>query len=233
MVRRTPPMADILGKTFGRLTVIEQVPSIPGKPGRRVACQCRCGASSIHRVTQLIAGITRSCGCIKREQNRQPRKEVVNYMSAHLRLYKALGSASTYPCVDCGGAAAHWSYDNEDPDELVDPRGRRYSVAVGHYHPRCERCHGAYDAQHGTLARICRNGHERRKDNTTLDTYGRTLCLDCQEGRRERQRERRRSTQVCRWDSDKCQHGANIDDRETEFNQLTRRFVCGRTERSA
>jgi hypothetical protein len=64
------------------------------------------------------------------------------------------GSASLYPCVDCGGEAQDWSYDHTDPTELTG-EGRhgmitQYSVWPEFYAPRCRKCHSVFD--HGPAA---------------------------------------------------------------------------------
>ena len=48
------------------------------------------------------------------------RKATVGYGSAHDRVRKAKGSASDYPCHECGGPATDWCYTNDDPNELTD-----------------------------------------------------------------------------------------------------------------
>ena len=71
------------------------------------------------------------------------------WAAIHKRVSRLRGKASGYPCVDCGGAASEWSYDNKDPDHLVDPRLKiAYSLSTNHYVPRCIPCHRAFDANH-------------------------------------------------------------------------------------
>lgn len=57
-------MKDIIGKRFGRLTVIDYSP----KSGY-VVCKCQCGNTKEIRATSLTKRIqpTRSCGCIHKE----------------------------------------------------------------------------------------------------------------------------------------------------------------------
>jgi hypothetical protein len=102
--------------------------------------------------TVLTAGRTRSCGCLLRETNKRKRVETPAYETFHSRLRREVGPATAHPCVDCGGQAEEWSYDHEDPDELlVQPRrGRpvvRYSTNIDHYEPRCRSCHRKFDSQ--------------------------------------------------------------------------------------
>lgn len=57
---------DILGKTFGRLTVIRD----DGRDARgqvRVLCQCSCGNTTSPRIESLVSGNTKSCGCLRKE----------------------------------------------------------------------------------------------------------------------------------------------------------------------
>lgn len=59
----------MVGKTFGRLTVVEQVPAPAGVTGREAwyRCTCQCGGGITTRGTSLRQGITQSCGCLRRE----------------------------------------------------------------------------------------------------------------------------------------------------------------------
>lgn len=77
-------------------------------------------------------------------------KETIGYDGAHGRVRAKKGSASQYKCVGCGDAAAHWAYDNKDPDELVGTsgfrgEGLRYSTNPDHYQPMCVPCHRRFD----------------------------------------------------------------------------------------
>ena len=65
----------MIGQRFGRLIVTGSAPSIPrpkktGKrpgPYKAVEVRCDCGTVKIIRVAGLRRGLTRSCGCLKRE----------------------------------------------------------------------------------------------------------------------------------------------------------------------
>ena len=63
---------DLTGKKFGRLTVLKSAPSRGGRA--RWECQCECGGITETVTYSLIAGFTRSCGCLSRESIRK-----VNY----------------------------------------------------------------------------------------------------------------------------------------------------------
>jgi hypothetical protein len=51
----------VIGRRFGQLTVLEQVPA--ADKYARFRCQCDCGAQKVVRAAHLRAGGTRSCGC--------------------------------------------------------------------------------------------------------------------------------------------------------------------------
>ncbi len=61
---------DLTGKRFGRLTVIKRCPVEYTKSGNRVfkwKCQCDCGniINAVH--SNLVKGVTGSCGCLQKE----------------------------------------------------------------------------------------------------------------------------------------------------------------------
>ena len=58
-----------------------------------------------------------------------------DYTREHKAVKAACGSASDYPCVDCGKTAAHWAWIHGAPVSDVNS-----------YAPRCAKCHAIYDA---------------------------------------------------------------------------------------
>lgn len=76
----------------------------------------------------------------------------VTYYGAHLRIRATRGPASTHACKDCGGAAAHWSYNHQDPNERTDSKLGRYSGSPCFYEPRCVPCHSRFDREARALA---------------------------------------------------------------------------------
>lgn len=59
---------DLAGRQFGRVTVLEKV----GRSSGRISiyrCRCECGMEFDAYASNLKSGRTRSCGCLRREQN--------------------------------------------------------------------------------------------------------------------------------------------------------------------
>lgn len=74
--------------------------------------------------------------------------DVPQFDAIHKRLSRARGSASKYPCVDCGKDAQEWSYNQSDPAELYQAFGAAqvpYSLDINNYDPRCISCHRKFD----------------------------------------------------------------------------------------
>ena len=60
---------DLTGERFGRLTVIGLHPTETRKTYWE--CQCDCGNKNVVRSDSLQCGAIRSCGCLKKEQDKQ------------------------------------------------------------------------------------------------------------------------------------------------------------------
>lgn len=57
---------DLIGRTFGRLTVLQKLP--PDRGGNVLwRCVCECGGAATPRTNHLVSGATVSCGCRHRE----------------------------------------------------------------------------------------------------------------------------------------------------------------------
>lgn len=72
----------------------------------------------------------------------------VSYRTVHQRIRARRGFAKDRKCVDCGGRAAHWSYNNRSPVEREganEGRAVRYSPLLCDYEPRCVSCHKQFD----------------------------------------------------------------------------------------
>ena len=60
-------MTDITGKRFGRLTVIAPDTPCDKEHGYRWIVRCDCGTTFSAYRHNLVTGLTRSCGCLRRE----------------------------------------------------------------------------------------------------------------------------------------------------------------------
>ena len=60
---------NLIGQTFNKLTVIEEIPKEQRKNKKLVEwlCQCECGAYTTVRTNYLKSGHTKSCGCSRAE----------------------------------------------------------------------------------------------------------------------------------------------------------------------
>lgn len=70
------PKINMIGRKFGRLTVIRQVhPSDKISREAWYECLCECGSTKIARGTGLRQGTVSSCGCLRKEVTRRKNKE--------------------------------------------------------------------------------------------------------------------------------------------------------------
>lgn len=69
------PRNVILGKRFGRLVVVEEIPPRGSKERWMSFCKCDCGGTITASNTNLVQGGTTSCGCFKRETMERLGKE--------------------------------------------------------------------------------------------------------------------------------------------------------------
>lgn len=68
-------MNDLTGRRFGRLVVIERAEDVRYENGAMVTqwrCRCDCGNIVVKRSQGLIAGKTKSCGCLRKEIGNKP-----------------------------------------------------------------------------------------------------------------------------------------------------------------
>ena len=103
---------DLRNQRFGRLTVLYRVANKPGTKCARWKCSCKCGNISIVEGKTLVAGKTKSCGCLQKETASQIGKSnikdltnmrfgklVVKYPTAQ----RKSASVVWYCECDCGG----------------------------------------------------------------------------------------------------------------------------------
>ena len=66
----TKMSATLTGQKFGKLVVVALADS-SDKPRTHYLCQCECGRTTIVYTSSLTRGLTRSCGCGKKESSRE------------------------------------------------------------------------------------------------------------------------------------------------------------------
>ena len=68
---------DITGRRFGRLVAIEPIETVRGTKWK---CQCDCGNYTIAARENLIAGNTKSCGCLQDEVRKDNMKKSIHFV---------------------------------------------------------------------------------------------------------------------------------------------------------
>lgn len=64
------PLIDLIGRKFGRWTVLEYIgPTMRGHHAKWL-CRCRCGNERLVCSQNLRMGVTQSCGCYRRDRTR-------------------------------------------------------------------------------------------------------------------------------------------------------------------
>lgn len=91
---------DLTGQTFERLLVLERAENKNG----RVAflCKCNCGNVTVVTSRNLIRGITKSCGCLHKEQLIARNKSCITHGDGHTRLY-SIYNCMKYRCYNKNG----------------------------------------------------------------------------------------------------------------------------------
>jgi cytochrome c553 len=136
------------GDRHGSLVIVERLGRVNGSV--RVSCRCDCGNVKALGLPNLLSGAT--VNCADRENHLDPRHkgEDIGYDGAHNRVKAIKGSASQFPCAECGGPARHWAYSHADAAELRMTHGRQagspYSANPDHYAPMCVKCHARFDS---------------------------------------------------------------------------------------
>jgi hypothetical protein len=72
------PLTDLVGKTFHRFTVIKFLGS--ENNNRLWECRCSCGTIKTLNTKKIMAGNTRSCGCLVKEKSRL---NAIKYSTTH------------------------------------------------------------------------------------------------------------------------------------------------------
>lgn len=87
------PALNLIGRRFGRLTVVAQAPTLKYSRWR---CVCDCGATKVVNSNSLNYGDVRSCGCLRREQQSANlrRLHALHLAGRQSRPYRAAAAAA-------------------------------------------------------------------------------------------------------------------------------------------
>lgn len=76
---------DLTGQRFGRLTVI----GLDDRNSKKTfwVCECECGGIKVARSDALLSGATKSCGCLKKEQDKINLGAPIIHNQSNSRIY--------------------------------------------------------------------------------------------------------------------------------------------------
>ena len=131
-IARNLRKAEIVGLTFGRLTVVERVRI---KQGDRIPyafrCLCSCGTEKICQGSHLRSGSTKSCGCLRREM--LPSTKYLPGAHFVIKEYKQSAKTRKLDWALSDDAAlsiieSNCYYCGDTPSKVTVPPGRSVSV---------------------------------------------------------------------------------------------------------
>lgn len=98
-----PPRPSLVGEKFARLTVVEL--DHVEKSRRYWRCQCDCGNTTVVREGNLKNGITKSCGCL--------RKESVEHQKVNVKKIKPKKNEGGVYFLQAGEIKLKYNYESE------------------------------------------------------------------------------------------------------------------------
>lgn len=131
---------NLIGETFGRLTVIERAddyirPS-NGRHDRQWRCKCSCQNQTIVIVRESHLkekNGTRSCGCIQKEKASQRMKQVVPILNKDKHITNVYDYSQPYGIGYCHNTNAPFYFDWEDFDLIKDYCWSEYVDDTGYH----------------------------------------------------------------------------------------------------
>jgi len=125
-------LKDLVGKRFGRLVVIRRVDN-DKHYNTMWLCKCDCGEEKIIAADSLSRGLTKSCGCLNKENNSHPLKPGLANMRNVINSYKH--NAKT--------RGLNWELTEEEFEELAQ-QNCHYCGAKPNNVLNRKDCNGAY-----------------------------------------------------------------------------------------
>lgn len=187
---------DLLGQTFGHLTVVGDAPPFVASNGSRRAawrCRCACGVECVARATNLRSGTTKSCGCLRSTQTAARNVRHGGAVRAAIsptyrtwsRMIQRCEDATSASFADYGGrgiaVCARWRGDFAA--FLADMGERPAGMSIdridndgGYWCGHCEKCAENVcppNCRWATPSEQSRN----RRSNRLLTCHGRTMTL--------------------------------------------------------
>jgi len=175
---------NLVGRVFGRLTVVSEVAKREGDPDRRWLCRCECGRDVTTKCRTLVAGHSRSCGCLQREVAAAHIRIVARKNRTHGLSYSPEWNAWSSMRARCGNPsdeAYHWyggrgitvSQEWDTFEQFIADMGMR---------PSPKHSLGRVDNELGYSKENCRwetwtQQQRNRRSSRMLTLDGVTLCL--------------------------------------------------------
>lgn len=152
----TVDKTDIIGKKFGRLTVLSLE---EGDKFIRYKCRCDCGNEIVTYRHVLISGQSQSCGCRQREV---ASKNMNEFLSNVLKEKSRLDLMNTKPYVNntSGRRGISWNSNKQMWEAYIGTKGRR--IKLGYFTDFEDAVKAREQAEHDTW-------------EPTLNKYGREL----------------------------------------------------------
>lgn len=81
---------NVIGKRFGKLVPLREADDSKPK-ATKMLCKCDCGNEKSIRIDDLLSGVTKSCGCLKRENAEDLTGKVFNELTAIKQVENHIG----------------------------------------------------------------------------------------------------------------------------------------------
>jgi hypothetical protein len=177
-------MYELQGNQFGRLTVLHEVEPerVRERVHRRWRCQCECGNEKTLYQQNLLQGLSKSCGCLRREKSSERRKthgasETPEY-AIWLNMHQRCRHAGRNPRYAGRGIRVCPRWDSFE-NFLADMGPRPPNVRAGkraEYSIERKDNDGNYEPDNCVWATQARQ-HRNKRTTRSITAHGRTLTL--------------------------------------------------------
>ena len=164
-------MNDLVGKTFGELTVLKYVgKTSSGKP--KWLCLCSCGNETVKVGANLLRGDTKSCGC--RHYEDAPRHDLTGTVFGRLTVCGYLGHGKWSCTCSCGNTC------ETKTNALTSGRKRSCGCLAREAAKKRATTHGGCDEPlyHVLNAMHQRCSNPNCKDYKWYGAEGKTVCAE-------------------------------------------------------